>query len=254
MDNKIYNMDCIEYMKTLPNECVDLIIADPPYYKIIKEEWDNQRESKEEYLNWCNEWIKECCRILKINGSMYCYSSQQMATDIEIILKKYLFFRKRLIWYRADNQKQRKAIFNENYEPIAYFTKSDKYIFNNNSLQIPSKNAGKKHKRYDKNGNPYWKEINPTKQCGDVWEISKVKGGSKQDTKHKTQKPLDICNRIIKASSNENDLVYIPFAGSGSEIISCILNNRRYLATEINKDYIDNIIMPRIEKLNSKGE
>lgn len=52
MDNKIYNMDCIEYMKTLPNECIDLVIADPPYYKITKEEWDNQRGTETEYLSW----------------------------------------------------------------------------------------------------------------------------------------------------------------------------------------------------------
>lgn len=247
--NKIYCIDCIEYMKTLPDECIDLIVADPPYYKVTKEDWDNLWETEEEYLNWCDEWIKECSRILKVNGSIYCYSSQQMATDIELILKRYLTFRKRLIWYRADNQKQRKTVFNESYEPLAYFTKSNEYTFNNDALQIPSKYAGKKHKRYDKDGNPYWKEINSTKQCGDVWEINKVKGGSKQDTKHKTQKPLDICDRIIKTSSNENDLVFIPFAGSGSEIESCIINKRNYLATEISKEYVDNIIIPRINKL-----
>ena len=125
----------------------------------------------------------------------------------------------------------------------------DKYTFNNSALQIPSKYAGQKHKRYDKNGNPYWKEVNPTKQCGDVWEINKVKGGSKEDTKHKTQKPLMICDRIILASSNEEDLIYIPFGGSGSEIVSCIINNRNYIATEINKEYIDEIIIPRIKEL-----
>ena len=76
----------------------------------------------------------------------------------------------------------------------------------------------------------------------DVWDFvpDKVRYG------HKTQKPKNITDRIIKASSNLGDLVYIPFAGSGSEIISCINNNRNYLATEINKKYIDEIIIPRI--------
>ena len=66
---------------------------------------------------------------------------------------------------------------------------------------------------------------------------------------HKTQKPQDITDRIIKASSNENDLIYIPFAGSGSEIVSCINNNRNYIATELNRQYIDEIIIPRIENI-----
>ena len=70
---------------------------------------------------------------------------------------------------------------------------------------------------------------------------------TKSKSLHSTQKPIQLCDRLIKASSNENDLIYIPFAGSGSEIISCINNNRNYLATEINKKYIDEIIIPRIE-------
>ena len=63
---------------------------------------------------------------------------------------------------------------------------------------------------------------------------------------HPTQKPLSLCDKIVKASSNEGDVVYIPFAGSGSEIESCIRNNRNYIATEINREYIDEIILPRI--------
>ena len=79
----------------------------------------------------------------------------------------------------------------------------------------------------------------------DVWEFipDKVRYG------HKTQKPKDITDRIIRASSNEGDLVYIPFAGSGSEIVSCINNNRNYIATETNKDYIENIIYQRLENI-----
>jgi DNA modification methylase len=71
----------------------------------------------------------------------------------------------------------------------------------------------------------------------------------KEYTKHPTQKPLSICDRIIQVHSNENDLVYIPFAGSGSEIVSCINNNRNYIATELNNDYIEEIIKPRINKI-----
>lgn len=77
----------------------------------------------------------------------------------------------------------------------------------------------------------------------DVWEFipDKLRHG------HKTQKPEDITDRLIKASSNEGQTVYIPFAGSGSEIVSCIKNNRNYIATETNKEYIDEIINKRIE-------
>ena len=81
----------------------------------------------------------------------------------------------------------------------------------------------------------------------DVWGFTpdKIRYG------HKTQKPQDITDRIIKASSNEEQLVYIPFAGSGSEIVSCIKNNRNYIATETNREYIEDIINKRIENIKS---
>ena len=68
--NKIYNEDCIKYMKTLPNECIDLIIADPPYYKSVKDEWDNIWKTDIEYIEWCKLWIIECVRILKPKGNI----------------------------------------------------------------------------------------------------------------------------------------------------------------------------------------
>lgn len=68
--NKIYNIDCIEYMRTLQDESVDLIIADPPYLQVVKEQWDNQWEAEQDYINWCRGWIRECCRILKSNGNI----------------------------------------------------------------------------------------------------------------------------------------------------------------------------------------
>lgn len=83
----------------------------------------------------------------------------------------------------------------------------------------------------------------------DVWEFvpDKIRYG------HKTQKPKDITDRIIKASSNEGSLVYIPFAGSGSEIVSCIENNRNYIATETNIEYIEKIIKQRINSIKNVG-
>ena len=73
--NKVYNIDCIEYMKSLPDECIDLIIADPPYFKIVKDEWDNQWNTEEDFYKWCREWIYECKRILKPTGSLYIYGA-----------------------------------------------------------------------------------------------------------------------------------------------------------------------------------
>ena len=73
--NKLYKKDCLEYMKTLPDKSVDLIIADPPYFQIVKNDWDNSWKNKEEWVEWCVLWTKECYRILKDDSLMYVWGA-----------------------------------------------------------------------------------------------------------------------------------------------------------------------------------
>jgi DNA modification methylase len=242
--NKIYNEDCIEFMKTLSDESIDLIIADPPYFKIQgfsdagKIDFDCPFKSKLEYLNFVETNIIEYKRILKQNGSLYLYNSQEVGADIDILLQKYFIIKNRIIWHRSGGVSPWKK-FKQAHEPIFYCVKDLKnHIWNADQIRIKSKYADK-----DKRLNPKGKVPD------DVWYIPNLAGKKKEATGHKTQKPLSICERIVLASSNENDLVYIPFAGSGSEIESCIKNNRDWIATEINKKYIDDIIIPRIENI-----
>lgn len=253
--NKIYNMDCIEYMKTLPNECIDLIIADPPYYNIYGE-FDFIWNSVEEYTEWCKMWTIECERILKSNGSFYLWG--KIGFNLGFPLFKVVDFLesnsnlKVINWITQRNSRGRgnKKGYMTAREELVFMTKSNNYTWNNAYTEEKSK-----RKDLGADGKP---RKNEYKRCSDVWiDIAEASQSSKQrfklsdGTSFPTVKALKLCDRIIKASSNENDLVYIPFAGSGSEIISCINNNRNYLATEINKQYIDEVIIPRIEKMNN---
>ena len=126
-------------------------------------------------------------------------------------------------------------------EELLMFTKTENYTLNTPYLDDVAKNHGRLKK--DK--------VN-YKRCGNVWvDINEVSVGNlihTEKVKHPTQKPLKACNRIVTTSSNKADLVYIPFAGSGSEIVSCIDNDRNWIATEISEEYIDEVIIPRIEK------
>ena len=254
--NKIYNMDCIEYMKSMPNESVDLIIADPPYFQILKNDWDNMWKSEEEYYSWCNEWIRECFRILNKNGSMYIWNWFDNICEMGHIAKKHNFIIRNLIcWNRGGGRE--KTNWGSKKEDLLYLTKTNKPVFNLEDILISANDSNRKMSkqawergRYERKGRKnYNKEsVNPS----NVWYDSLVASNSKEKVNHPSQKPLSICDRIIKASSNENDLIYIPFAGSGSEIISCINNNRNYIATELNNDYIEEIIKPRIDKVAGK--
>jgi DNA modification methylase len=272
--NKVYNMDCIEYMKTLPDESVDLIIADPPANKIVKDKWDNQWENEDDYVEWALNVIIECERILKKTGTLYLYQwigEKNPLTMSKIMLminqKTNLKFKNIITW-----RKDRGFGVQKNYmyvrEEILFYTKDKKeYTFNIQYGNIKRNYIRKCGKSYFKRVGNVWIEIeNDEFPCQNIFDdinentYEKIKTqreieyslDTKAKSLHSTQKPLQLAERLIKASSNKNDIIYIPFAGSGSEIESCIINNRNWIATELNKDYIDEIIMPRISKYEYK--
>ena len=243
-------------MKTLPDNCIDLIIADPPYYKICGE-FDFIWKTQKEYLEWCKQWILECKRILKSTGSFYLwgaigynngYSLFKLADWIE---NNKLFMVINWITQRNTRGRGAKKGYMTAREELIYMVKSKDYILNTVYTEEKSN-----RKDLGADGKP---RKNKFKRCTDVWiDIAEASQSSKERFKLKdgtsfpTVKAQKLCDRIINASSNENDLVYIPFAGSGSEIVSCINNNRNYITTEINKEYIDDIIIPRINTYKNK--
>ena len=248
--NKVYNMDCIEYMKTLPNECIDLIIADVPY-NIGKDYGNNSDKiNHNDYLKNIHLWIKEFNRILKNNGTMFIYTGKQYYPYYYLEIEKMFTIQNQIIWNYDSSGVQAKTKYGSLYEPMIFATKHrKKYTFNADFAMVEAK-TGSKRKLIDYRKNPP-QPYNTMKVDGDVWNFTRVRYKMSEYTTHPTQKPLSICDRIIKVHSNENDLVYIPFAGSGSEIESCIRNNRNYIATELNNDYIENIIYPRLNNIDN---
>lgn len=251
--NKIYNEDCLNTMKRIESESVNLIIADPPYYKIVKNDWDNQWQDESEYYDWCKLWLKEFKRILKPNGSVYIWNWFDNICSIGHFAKEEGFIIRNLIaWNRGGGRE--KNNWASQKEDLLYLTLGDEPIFNIDDVLLSLNDPNRKMKGSSWERNKYVRKnrknfndnkVNPS----NVWFDSHIAYNSKEKVNHPTQKPLSICDRIIKASSNECSLVYIPFAGSGSEIVSCIKNNRNYIASEISSEYIENIIKPRIENL-----
>ena len=251
--NEIYNKDCIEFMKKLPDKCIDLIIADPPYYNICGE-FDFIWNDINEYIEWSKEWCMECYRILKDTGSFYMWGAIGYNNGFPLFkIVDYLENNtelKVINWITQRNVRGRGTTkgYMRAREELVYMVKSKNYTWN---TVYTEEKTNRKDLGF--NGKPRKNEF---KRCSDVWiDITEASQSSKQRFKlnngksFPTVKALKLCDRIILASSNEGDLVYIPFGGSGSEIISCINNNRNYLATEINKQYIDEIINKRINEI-----
>lgn len=248
--NKIYNEDCLKTMSKIESNSIDLIVADPPYYKIVKEDWDNQWKTEQEYYEWCRKWIKESKRILKKNGSLYIWNWFDNICELGHIATDEGFIIRNLITWNRGGGRERNNWCSKK-EELLYLTLTDNPTFNLENVLLPADHPSRKMSKqawergkYERKGRKnYNKEsVNPS----NVWYDSLVARNSKEYVGHPTQKPLSVCDRIVKASSNKGNLVYIPFAGSGSEIVSCINNQRNYIASETNIDYINEIIINRI--------
>ena len=228
--NKVYLGDCIEIMKTLPSESIDLIFADPPFNIGIKYDVHNDNMPYEEYHNWSEKWIKETYRLLKDNGAIYIAIGDEFSAEINLILKKMgFYFRNWIIWYYTFGQNQRKK-FNRAHTHIFYFTKNkNNFVFNADAVRVPS---ARQSIYNDKRAYPKGKVPD------DVWQISRICGTFKERaSKHPCQMPEALLERIIKASSNENDVVLDPFAGTGTTLVVAKKLNRRFIGIEKSPSY-----------------
>jgi len=247
--NKIYNEDCsITMSDKIEDNSVDLIIADPPYNKKVAK-WDSF--TLEEYKDFITKCTIEFKRILSPQGNLFIYNQQPMASIMFTILYENLEYVDEIIWYYKNGGGNPKKKPKNAHQLLYWFSKTDEYIRNLDSTrqEYSGTRAIYKH-NVDKNPAKAWTPNDKGAMPTNVWEVSVVRQTeSTKLTKLGIQKPIEMCNRIIKLGSNEDSLIYIPFAGSGSEIVSCINNKRNWVASEISKVYIDDIITPRIKKI-----
>ena len=237
--NKIYQKDCVSFMNGLDDNSIDLIIADPPYNlnKNFGNDSDNW-DTVEEWFDWSKKWIDESVRILKNNGSIFIYGIHHFLCYIHIYLyEKNLKYRRQFIWHYENGFSTYKNSPAATYEPILWFSKSDEYTYH--PIRESYKSQDRLKHKITKNGK-VWTPNPEGKHSGDVWKFPTLAGKRFENEKvdHPTQKPLALSDRIVNHFSNVNDLIFIPFAGSGSECISCIKSHRNFLATEINPEYI----------------
>ncbi|MFC1558261.1 DNA-methyltransferase [candidate division KSB1 bacterium] len=218
--------DCINLLKELPEKSVNLIFADPPYNlsgknhltvksgKMVscnKGEWDVIKD-----IHLFNElWVKECVRVLKDDGTIWISGTLHNHPSIGVLLKKLnLWIINDVIWYKKNGppllSKTRLA---PSTELIWIASKSKKYFFDYETAKI----------------------LNGGKQMRNLWEINT----QRHKTKHPTEKPEPLMERIILLGSKEGDVVLDPFIGSGTTGVISKRLKRNFIGFEINKDYYD---------------
>jgi len=242
--NKItlYNGDCLEFMKTIPDNSIQLIVTSPPYN--IGKPYEKKLKL-EEYLKQQAAVIKECVRILKPEGSIcwevgnYVDKGEIIPLDIllyDVFKKQDLKLRNRIVWHFGHGLHCSRR-FSGRYEVILWFTKGDNYVFNLDAVRIPQKYPGKK---YFKGPNKGEFSCHPLgKNPSDVWDIPNVKSNHVEKTIHPCQFPVALVQRLVLALSNEDDIVFDPFLGVGSTAIAAVINNRKAAGSEILKEYYE---------------
>lgn len=244
----IYNEDCTNLMKKFKNNSVNLFFTSPPYN--IGKEYEKIMPINK-YILWSLKWINEMYRITRSNGSFvynigyFSVPNKGRAIPIPYLIwdKIPFYLNQEIIWNYGAGVAMKKYLSARNEKILWYVKNKDEYCFNLDDIRDPNV----LYPNQKKNGRLRCNTLG--KNPSDVWQIAKVTSGtnrsSKERTKHPAQFPLDLCNRVIKGFSNENDLVVDPFMGSASTIESCLRNNRYSIGIEINKEYC-NIAYKRI--------
>lgn len=249
----LYQGDTNDFVETIPDESVKLIITSPPYN--LGKEYED-RVSIEKYLEEQTQTIEKFIRILHPRGSV-CWQVGNFVEKGEVfpldiyyypIFKKLgLHLRNRIVWHFGHGLHTKKR-FSGRYESILWFTKSKEYTFNLDPVRVPSKYPGKRHYKGPNKGKPSGnpKGKNPSdvwqglatewEEC--FWEIPNVKSNHPEKTVHPCQFPVELVERCVLALTDENDWIFDPYAGVGSALIAAIKHNRRAMGSEQEADYI----------------
>lgn len=236
-DHKIYHGDVLRVLKSFDDSSFDLIFADPPYN--IGKDFDGLKESwnEDDFLNWAYEWIDECHRVLKSEGTFYLMNSTGNMPFLDIWCRKKFFIKSRIVWAYDSSGVQAKKYYGSMYEPVLMLTKhKDNYTFNYEEIMVEAK-TGAKRQLIDYRKNPP-QPYNTKKVPGNVWEFPRVRFKMDEYENHPTQKPEALLERIIKASSNTGEVILDPFSGSFST--SAVAKNlgRKSVGIEINEEYV----------------
>ena len=232
---KLVQGDSLKVLKKLEPKSIDMIFADPPYFlsndgiscnggkmvSVNKGEWDKSIGIKEKH-KFNRKWIKLCYEVLKDNGTIWISGTMHNIYSIGMALEQEGFkIINNITWKKLNPP--------PNISCRAFVHSTETIIWAKKDIKKA------KHKfNYS-----LMRELNNGKQMKDVWETSLTKPSEKKCGKHPTQKPIEILEKIILASTDEGDLILDPFNGSGTTGIVANKLNRKYIGIEKEKVFLD---------------
>jgi len=250
---KLYHADCLDILAELPENSIDMIFADPPYFlssgsftcqngkmvSVKKGDWDLSNGTKKNF-QFHGEWIKACRRVLKPNGTIWVSGTYHSIYQCGVALEVNKFhILNDISWFKPNASPNLSCrFFTASHETLIWARKEKitKHIFNYDLM---------------KNGNWYEDQLKkPGLQMRSVWSINTPKPIEKKYGKHPTQKPFDLLKRIVLASTNKGDLVLDPFTGSSTTGLATYVYGRNFIGIDTEKQYLD-LSIKRFEELDS---
>lgn len=247
--NKIINQDILDAVKYLPEKFIDLLFIDPPYNitkkfnRVAFKEMNN-----DDYETWLDSWLSKLTFLLKENSSIYICGDWKSSSAIFKVGSKYFQVRNRITWER-EKGRGAKANWKNCSEDIWFFTNSNEYTFNVNKVKLrrkvlaPYRDEQRNPKDWGQNSSGNFRDSFPS----NIWnDISIPFWSMPENTEHPTQKPEKLLAKLILASTNEGDLVFDPFIGSGTTAVVAKKLGRRYVGIELD-NYYCSLALKRLE-------
>lgn len=244
--NTIIYDDVLKVLPKFSSDTIQAVIADPPYYNVLKEDWDTQWSQLNEYLEWCDVWTSQCMRILKEDGLFFIFGQLGKREHGFIHLMARLCekfqFHDLFIWDRVVGYNDRRDSFTPAYEMILVLRKGDKVKFNKDAVRIPydSKTIEMylRDKRY-KDKQARLEHLSKGKYATNILSIPSLKGSSKEKCGHPSQKPVELITKLILCSSDKDDIIMDPFLGSGTTVVVAEAEGRNWVGIELNPGYCE---------------
>jgi site-specific DNA-methyltransferase (adenine-specific) len=234
--DRVLNEDALEGIAKIPDASLDLIIADPPY--CLGKDYGNNSDKldPESYLEWSKQWIDIAIPKLKTTGSLYIFLTWRYSPEIFCYLKRKMTMLNEIIWDRkVPSMGGSTRRYSSVHDTIGFFAKTKDYYFDIDAVRIPYDAETKKARSRSIFVGKKWLEVgyNPK----DVWSVSRLHAIHSEREDHPTQKPLEIIERMVKASCPVGGVVLDPFLGSGTTAVAAHRLKRHFVAFEINPEY-----------------
>ena len=235
--NKIIKGDCLVVLKKIPDNSVDMTFADPPFN--LKKKYNHYEDSKEkqDYLNWCNDWMSEMVRITKLTGAIFVHNIPRWLNHFAEHLNKSAYFRHWIAWDSGGAPMGKTLL--PNHYGILYYTKSKpRNEFKFNDIRYPHprcRTCNEFLKDYGgKKDQAHW--FGPL--LSDVWsDIHRIRHKKRRD-EHPCQLPTALLERLILMTTDEGDIVLDPFVGTGTTAVAAKKLGRSYVGIELDSDYV----------------